>query len=102
MSVLTITNENFEREVACSSLPVLLDFWAEWCGPCQMLSPVVEEIAQSAEGFKTGKINVDQQPLLAQQFGIEAIPTLVVVKDGKAVNRSVGVISREQILDMLK
>ncbi|MGN0621461.1 MAG: thioredoxin [Porcipelethomonas sp.] len=102
MSVLTITNENFDAEVLSSPVPVLLDFWAQWCGPCQMVSPVVDEIAETADGFKVGKINVDEQPALAHKFGIEAIPTLVVVSGGKAVNSSVGAVSKEQILEMLK
>ena len=102
MSELTITKENFEVEVLQSKEPVLIDFWASWCGPCRMLSPVISEIAEESSGkFKVGKVNVDEQEELAAMFRISSIPTLVVLKDGKVTNSSVGVRSKKQILEML-
>lgn len=101
MSVITITKENFESEVLKSDKPVLVDFWAVWCGPCKMLSPVVDQIAEENDAVKVGKVNVDEEPELAQMFGIMSIPTLISFRDGKAVNKSVGVISKEQILDLI-
>ena len=101
MSVLTITKENFDQQVLQNTKPVLLDFWASWCGPCRMLSPVVDEIAQENDAIAVGKINVDEQPELASQFGVMSIPTLMVFKNGKAVNTSVGVVPKAKILAML-
>lgn len=101
MSVITITKENFDQQVLQSTKPVLLDFWASWCGPCRMLSPVVDEIAQENDAIAVGKVNVDEQPELASQFGVMSIPTLMVFKDGKAVNTSVGVVPKAKILSML-
>lgn len=101
MSIITITAENFEAEVLQSEKPVLLDFWAVWCGPCRMLSPIVDEIAQENDQIKVGKVNVDEQMSLAQQFGIMSIPTLLVFKNGKLTNTSVGVIPKENILALL-
>lgn len=101
MSVITITKENFDQQVLQSTKPVLLDFWASWCGPCRMLSPVVDEIAQENDAIAVGKVNVDEQPELATQFGVMSIPTLMVFKDGKAVNTSVGVVPKAKILAML-
>ena len=101
MSVITITKENFDQQVLQSTKPVLLDFWASWCGPCRMLSPVVDEIAQENDAIAVGKVNVDEQPELASQFGVMSIPTLMVFKDGKAVNTSVGVVPKAKILAML-
>lgn len=101
MSVLTITKDNFENEVMNSDKPVLLDFWAAWCGPCRMVSPVIDEISGEVSNAKVGKINVDEQPELAQAFKIMSIPTLAVVKDGKVVKTSVGVRGKADIIDML-
>ena len=101
MSVLTIAQNNFEREVLKSDKPVLLDFWASWCGPCRMLSPVVDEIAEENPQIKVGKINVDEEGDLAASFGVMSIPTLVVIKNGQVVNQSVGVVPKQKILGML-
>ena len=90
MNEITITSENFEAEVLKADKPVLLDFWASWCGPCKMLAPIVEEIANENTDIKVGKVNVDEQPQLAQQFGIMSIPTILVFKDGKVANQTVG------------
>ena len=101
MSVLTITKENFEAEVLNSDKPVLLDFWASWCGPCRMVSPVVDEIASERTDVKVGKINVDEQRELADRFGIMSIPTLTVMNGGKVVNQAVGVRPKAMIEAML-
>lgn len=101
MSVLTITKDNFENEVMKSDKPVLLDFWASWCGPCRMVSPLVDEIAEEVSDKKVGKINIDEQPELAQAFSVMSIPTLVVIKDGKIVNKAVGAKPKSEILNML-
>ncbi|MDD6967402.1 MAG: thioredoxin [Firmicutes bacterium] len=101
MSVLTITKNNFQEEVIRSEKPVLLDFWASWCGPCRMVSPIVDEIAAERGDIKVGKINVDEQPELAAQFGVMSIPTLVVMKEGKIVNQEVGARPKNAILSML-
>lgn len=101
MSVATITKDNFQQEVLDSQKTVLVDFWATWCGPCRMLSPVVDEIAQENDAVKVGKVNVDEQPELASQFGVMSIPTLMVFRDGKPVNTSVGAVPKAKILSML-
>lgn len=101
VSLLTITKENFESEVLQANKPVLVDFWAAWCGPCRAISPVVDEIASEREDVVVGKINVDEQPELAQQFGVMSIPTLIVFKNGQAAEKSVGVVPKENILAML-
>ena len=101
MALITITKENFENEVLKSQKTVLLDFWASWCGPCKMVSPIVDEIAEEIEDITVGKVNVDEQPELAAAFGIQSIPTLVVVKDGKIVNQAVGYRPKNDILELL-
>lgn len=101
MAALKITKENFETEVLKADKPVLVDFWAEWCGPCQMLLPVVEELAGEVTDAKICKVNVDEQPELAGQFSVMTIPTLIVFKEGKAVNTSIGVKTKSEILKML-
>lgn len=101
-AVTAITKENFEQEVLRSAVPVLLDFWAPWCGPCRMLSPTVDEIAGEVSGsVKVGKINIDEQPELAAAFNVMSIPTLAVVRDATVAASSVGVKSKPQILAML-
>lgn len=102
MSVTVITSENFENEVLKSDKTVLLDFWASWCGPCKMISPVVDQIADEYADIKVGKVNVDEETELARQFNIMSIPTLLVFKDGKLVNQSVGVIPKQAILGLVK
>ncbi len=101
MSAININKNNFQNEVMNSSNPVLLDFWAPWCGPCRMVVPIVEEIAEERSDITVGKVNVDEQPELASQFGIMSIPTLVVMKDGKIVNQAMGARSKSSILEML-
>lgn len=101
MAVITITKENFQSEVVQSDKPVLLDFWATWCGPCRMVSPIVDQIADERSDIKVGKINVDEQPELAQQFRIISIPTLIVMKDGQIANKAVGAMPKEEILALL-
>ncbi|SHO47626.1 thioredoxin [Anaerocolumna xylanovorans] len=102
MSVLKITKDNFNQEVVESDKPVLLDFWASWCGPCKMVAPVVEQVAEETiDTVKVGKVNVDEEPELAQAFHVMSIPTLVVMKDGKVVQTSVGVKPKQAILSML-
>ena len=101
MSAVHITKENFNTEVLQSDRPVLLDFWASWCGPCRMVSPVVDEIANERSDILVGKVNVDEQRQLAAQFGVMSIPTLVVLKNGQEVQRSVGARPKSQILAML-
>ena len=101
MSVVTITKENFQKEVVESEKRVLLDFWASWCGPCRMLSPVVDEVAEERTDVKVGKVNVDEQPELASRFGVVSIPTLVVMKNGKIVDQAIGARPKNAILGML-
>ncbi|MGI5934640.1 MAG: thioredoxin [Lawsonibacter sp.] len=101
MSVIHIDRNNFQSEVLGSDRPVLLDFWAPWCGPCRMVGPILDEIAGERSDIKVAKINVDEQPELAGQFGVMSIPTLVVMKDGRIVQQAVGVRPKAQILSML-
>ena len=101
MSVQTITKENFEAQVLQSDKPVLVDFWAPWCGPCRMVSPVVDQIAEERPDIAVGKVNVDEQPELAAQFGVMSIPALLVFKDGQAVNKAVGARPKEELLSLL-
>ena len=102
MSELNITMKNFESEVINSDKPVLLDFWAPWCGPCQMMLPIVEAIANENPDIKVGKINVDENGELARKFKVMSIPTLMVVKDGVVVKRSTGAIPKDKVLELLK
>ena len=101
MSTKVITGANFNEEVLQAKGTVLLDFWAAWCGPCQALGPIVEEVAATHPEVKVGKVNVDEEQSLAQQFGIMSIPTLMVFKDGKKVNEALGLMPREQVESLL-
>lgn len=101
MSVMHITKENFQEEVICSDKPVLLDFWAAWCNPCRRLAPIIEQIAIEHPEIKVCKVDVSEEPELAARFQVVNIPTLIVMKDGKTVNQSIGAIPKAQILAML-
>lgn len=101
MSVIAVTNETFEQEVLRSDAPVIVDFWASWCGPCRMLAPILDQVASERPDVKIAKINVDEQMELASRFGIVSIPTLIVFKDGQPVNKSMGVKPKTDILAML-
>ena len=102
MSVTVITKENFTKEVLESEKTVLLDFWAIWCGPCRMVSPIIDEIAEEHPEIKVGKVNVDEEDELAQKFGIISIPSIFVIKDGKIVNSLTGAVPKNKILELLK
>lgn len=101
MSVIHIDRNNFQREVLNSDRPVLLDFWAPWCAPCRMVGPILDEIAEERSDVKVAKINIDEQPELASQFGVMSIPTLMVMKEGKIVQQAMGARPKAQILSML-
>lgn len=102
MSVINVTKENFQSEVIESKEPVLVDFWAAWCGPCQMLSPIVDEVAEEVTGVKVCKVNVDEEMDIARQFRILSIPTLLLFRDGKEANRSMGAIPKSAVLEFIK
>ena len=102
MEILKINEDNFEKEVLESEKTVLIDFFDDWCGPCKMLSPIIEQFAKENEKVKVVKINVDELPDLAVKYGVRSIPTLVVIKNGEEVNRSVGLIDKSEILELVK
>lgn len=102
MSALAVNSSNFEEEVLKSDVPVLVDFWATWCGPCKMLSPIIAEVASEAEGFKVCSVDVDEEQDLAMTYEVSSIPTLLVFQGGKVVNRSVGFIPKAQVLALVK
>ena len=101
MSPITITKTNFESEIKSFKGEVLLDFWASWCGPCRMLSPVIDEIAEETPALKVGKVNVDDEPDLAAAFGVQSIPTVVIIKDGEIKEISVGYKPKDEIIELL-
>lgn len=102
MPYVVLTKENFHQEVILSDRPVLVDFWASWCGPCQALAPTIDEIADEQTVIKVGKVNVDEQPALAAQFGVQSIPTLIVIKNGQNVGQSLGAKPKGAVLDFLR
>lgn len=102
MAVMTITSSNFESEVLEADGRILIDFWASWCGPCKMMGPVVEQIAEEHSEIKVAKINIDEEPMLAQKYGVMSIPTLILFEDGKPKDTSIGLVSKETIEKMFK
>lgn len=102
MDIITITKDNFQAEVMEAKGTVLIDFWASWCGPCRMLSPIVDQVAEEHPDIKVGKINVDEEPELASQFDVMSIPMLAVFKDGQKVNESVGLIPKEKVAELIQ
>lgn len=101
MAVITLTRENFDQVVLSADKPVLVDFWADWCAPCRMLSPVVDEIGEESDDYIVGKVNVDEQPALAMEYKVMNIPTLIVFKNGEVAHKNVGVIGKTEILKLL-
>ena len=102
MAEVTVTKDNFKAEVLESDIPVLVDFWASWCGPCKMLAPILEEVGREKEGsLKIAKINVDDEPELANQFGINSIPSVVLFKNGQVANRAVGLMPKAKVLEFI-
>lgn len=101
METLKITKDNFQREVMESDKPVLIDFWAVWCGPCKMVSPIIDQIADERSDIKVCKVNVDEERELAGAFQIMSIPSLIVIKDGKIVNKSVGAMPKDKIMELI-
>lgn len=101
MAVTHITSQNFQSEVMQSSVPVLIDFWATWCAPCRMIGPIIEEVAEARPDVKVCKVNVDEEPMLAEMFQVVSIPLLVVVKDGKITNKALGLMPMESMLELL-
>lgn len=99
--VVNVNKDNFEQEVMNSEKPVLIDFWANWCGPCKMLGPVLEEIAQERDDVKVCKVNVDEEPLLATQFGVMSIPAVFIIKNGEVTDKTIGVQPKQALLDLL-
>ena len=102
MEILKVNSQNFEEEVLKSEKPVLVDFYADWCGPCKMLSPIIDQVAEENEDIKVVKVNVDDAQDLAMKYQVMSIPTLVVIKEGKEINRSVGLIDKNQVVNMIK
>ena len=102
MAILEVTNDNFEQEVLKADKPVLVDFWASWCGPCKMLSPIVEEIAAERDDIKVCKVNVDEEPVLSVQYKVVSIPMLLVFKNGEVVKKSIGYVPKEEVLSLLE
>lgn len=102
MNIIKVTDENFEQEVLNSNIPVLVDFYADWCGPCKMLSPIVDEVAKENDDIKVVKVNVDESQNTAIKYQVMSIPTLVVIKNGNEVNRSVGLIDKQEIVNLVK
>lgn len=102
MNIIKVSDENFEQEVLNSNIPVLVDFYADWCGPCKMLSPIVDEVAKENEDIKVVKVNVDESQNTAIKYQVMSIPTLVVIKNGNEVNRSVGLIDKQEVLNLVK
>ncbi|MBR3990570.1 MAG: thioredoxin [Clostridia bacterium] len=101
MAILTLTKDNFENEALKAEGKVLIDFWAPWCGPCRMMSPVVDEIAEELTDVKVGKVNVDEEPELAMKYGVMSIPTLIVLENGQVINKSLGAVPKENVLRLL-